>query len=77
MTEGFLTSSLWMPRIRSLAASQFTFLPVMTIISELLFSVGKSILVLVSSRICRHQQPFKRAAAGDGTGGGREESAPF
>lgn len=48
-----------MPRIRSLAASQLTFLPVMTIVSELLFSVGRSILVLVSSRICRHQRPLK------------------
>lgn len=51
-TEMFLTSSLWIARIRSLAASQLFFLPVMTIISELLFSVGRSILVLVSSRIC-------------------------
>lgn len=42
-----------MARIRSLAASQLFFLPVMTIISELLFSVGRSILVLVSSRICQ------------------------
>lgn len=50
-----LTSSLWMERIRSLAASQLLFLPVMTIISELLFSVGRSILVLVSSRIWRHK----------------------
>lgn len=46
-----------MPRIRSLAASQLPFLPVMTIISELLFSVGRSILVLVSSRICGNQRP--------------------
>lgn len=59
--ERGLTSSLWMPRIRSLAASQLTFLPVMTIISELLFSVGKSILVVVSSRICGHTQPFNMA----------------
>lgn len=51
-----LTSSLWMARIRSLAASQLLFLPVMTIISELLFSVGRSILVLVSSRIWWHWQ---------------------
>lgn len=52
LTVPFLTSSLWMARIRSLAASQLLFLPVMTIISELLFSVGRSILVFVSSRIC-------------------------
>lgn len=57
-----LTSSLWIPRIRSRAASQLTFLPVMTIISELLFSVGRSILVLVSSRICRHQRPLNTAS---------------
>lgn len=53
-----LTSSLWMARIRSLAASQLLFLPVMTIVSESLFSVGRSILVLVSSRIWR-QQPHR------------------
>lgn len=35
----------------------------MTIISELLFSVGKSILVLVSSRICPHQAAFRSAVA--------------
>lgn len=46
-----LTSSFWMARMRFLATSQFAFFPVMTIISELLFSAGRSILVLVSSRI--------------------------
>jgi len=40
-----------MARILFFAASQFAFFPVMTIISELLFSAGRSILVLVSSRI--------------------------
>lgn len=58
----FLTSSLWMARIRSLAASQLIFLPVMTIISELLFSVGRSILVLVSSRICSHAEVLSSSA---------------
>lgn len=58
----FLTSSLWMARIRSLAASQLLFLPVMTIISELLFSVGRSILVLVSSLICSELEVLLRFA---------------
>lgn len=46
-----LTSSFWMAKMRIRASSQFAFFPVMTIISELLFSAGRSIFVLVSSRI--------------------------
>lgn len=40
-----------MERIRWRAASQLARFPVMTIVSELLFSAGRSILVLHSSRI--------------------------
>lgn len=40
-----------MARILWRAASQFALLPVITIVSELLFSAGRSILVLLSSRI--------------------------
>ncbi len=50
-TNKNLTSSFWMARILFFTASQFAFFPVMTIISELLFSAGRSIFVLVSSRI--------------------------
>lgn len=49
------TSSFWIAKILWRAASQFAFLPVITIVSELLFSAGRSILVLLSSRIC-HQK---------------------
>lgn len=44
-----------MDRMRLRAASQLARLPVMTMVSELLFSAGRSILVLLSSRI------YKRA----------------
>ena len=47
-----LTSSFWMARILWRAASQFALLPVITIVSELLFFAGRSILVLLSSQIC-------------------------
>jgi len=45
-----------MARTRVLAASQLGLLPVMTIISELLFSAGRSILVFVSSRIYKKKR---------------------
>lgn len=47
-----VTRSFWMDRMRLRAASQLARLPVMTMVSELLFSAGRSILVLLSSRIC-------------------------
>lgn len=50
-----LTNSFWMERIRLRAASQLALLPVMTMVSELLFSAGRSILVLHSSRIYRQK----------------------
>lgn len=40
-----------MDRMRLRAASQLARLPVMTMVSELLFSAGRSIFVLLSSRI--------------------------
>lgn len=46
-----VTRSFWMDRMRLRAASQLARLPVMTMVSELLFSAGRSILVLLSSRI--------------------------
>lgn len=52
-----------MARILCFAASQFAFFPVMTIISELLFSAGRSILVLVSSRIWGETKTFIRQSA--------------
>lgn len=51
-----LTSSFWMARILWRAASQFALFPVITIVSELLFSAGRSILVLLSSRICHKKK---------------------
>lgn len=50
-----LTRSFWMDRMRLRAASQLARLPVMTMVSELLFSAGRSILVLLSSRICKER----------------------
>lgn len=44
-----------MDRMRLRAASQLARLPVMTMVSELLFSAGRSILVLLSSRICKER----------------------
>lgn len=49
--RGGITRSFWMDRMRLRAASQLALLPVMTMVSELLFSAGRSILVLLSSRI--------------------------
>lgn len=46
-----------MDRMRLRAASQLARLPVMTIVSELLFSAGRSILVLLSSRIYKERRP--------------------
>lgn len=46
-----ITRSFWMDRMRLRAASQLARLPVMMMVSELLFSAGRSILVLLSSRI--------------------------
>lgn len=54
-----LTSSFWMARILWRAASQFALFPVITIVSELLFSAGRSILVLLSSRICHKKKKKK------------------
>lgn len=51
-----LTSSFWIAKILWRAASQFALLPVITIVSELLFSAGRSILVLLSSRICHKKK---------------------
>lgn len=48
-----------MARILCRAASQFAFLPVIIIVSELLFSAGRSILVLLSSRICQKRKKKK------------------
>lgn len=50
-TSAMLARSFWMDRMRLRAASQLARLPVMTMVSELLFSAGRSILVLLSSRI--------------------------
>ena len=50
-----LTRSFWMDRMRLRAASQLARVPVMTLVSELLFSAGRSILVLLSSRICKER----------------------
>lgn len=62
-----------MDRMRLRAASQLARLPVMTMVSELLFSAGRSILVLLSSRICdrgtREARAHERAAEGPGGAG--------
>lgn len=49
--SAMLARSFWMDRMRLRAASQLARLPVMMMVSELLFSAGRSILVLLSSRI--------------------------
>lgn len=51
-----------MDRMRLRAASQLARLPVMTIVSELLFSAGRSILVLLSSRIYEDRGGHERLA---------------
>lgn len=46
--------------MRLRAASQLARLPVMTMVSELLFSAGRSILVLLSSRIYEERRRERR-----------------
>ncbi len=56
-TRMTLTSSFCIASILFLACSTFAFLPVMVITSLSLFSLGRSILVSVSSRIFRMLAP--------------------
>lgn len=55
-----ITRSFWMDRMRLRAASQLARLPVMMMVSELLFSAGRSILVLLSSRIYKERHNEKQ-----------------
>lgn len=64
-----ITRSFWMDRMRLRAASQLARLPVMTMVSELLFSAGRSILVLLSSRICDRGKREAPSSGRPGWGG--------
>lgn len=63
-----------MDRMRLRAASQLARLPVMTMVSELLFSAGRSILVLLSSRIYEERQREQRLPMKHSGSPGREAS---
>ena len=60
VTQHPITRSFWMDRMRLRAASQLARLPVMIMVSELLFSAGRSILVLLSSRIYKETKNHEK-----------------
>lgn len=70
-----VTRSFWMDRMRLRAASQLARLPVMTMVSELLFSAGRSILVLLSSRIYDRGERAGGVSAGRPGWGGAPRAA--